>query len=83
MSFTDTSTAVTTEFMLGEEWITPGTWLKIKNVYNPVLYQCLVTDMSRDVTYAWCLHAGRWKAFSVKDIKGVVKRKRSFNKCKS
>ena len=76
--------AVTCEFMLGDEEIRPGNLLKIKNVYGPVLYQCLVTDLENDITYAWCKHNGKWRAFNMTQIKCRVLPKRSFkNRCKS
>lgn len=82
--FNSDQVAVTCEFMLGEEVVTPGCLLRIKNIYGPVLYQCLVTDMERDITYAWCMHKGKWRTFHVGHIRSIVSSKRSYRKkCKN
>lgn len=82
--FDSDKVAVTCEFMFGKEVVRPGNLLKMKHVYGPVLYQCLVTDMDKDITYAWCQHNGQWRTFDVRHIKGIVVSKRSFNKkCKT
>ena len=79
MSFALEGTSVTCEFIFKGVAVRPGSWLKMKNVYDPVLYQCLVTD-DKNVTYAWCMHDGKWKAFNVAHIKAIIVPKRSFAK---
>lgn len=76
--------AITCEFMLGGDVVRPGFLLRIKNVYGPVLYQCLVHDTENDVTYIWCQHKGKWRTFPIGSIKSIVVSKRSYKKqCRS
>lgn len=75
--------AITCEFMFKDSPVRPGSLLKIRNIYGPVLYQCLVTDLDDNITYAWCKHNGRWRAFNVAHIKGVILPKRSWATAKS
>lgn len=72
--------AISCEFMLGDELVTPGSLLKIKDLYEPVLFQCLIHDLESDTTWALCQYQGKWRRFHVGRVKRLIIPKRSWRK---
>ena len=70
------------ELKFGEETITPGTVLKIKNQHGTFKFRCIAHNTKNGKTWldAIDLRTGEWRSFHLDKIKNVVKPKRSRRK---